>query len=106
MPGTYKWQNPKKAFYDDRYKLLAFFPLNLKGQKVYKNAPFDVIESHLSNTFYNTWDSIKNNIILNWVDVTDNQGKYGMALFTDHTTSYAHGADFPLALDIQYSGMG
>jgi alpha-mannosidase len=105
-PGTYKWQNPKKAFYDDRYKLLAFFPLNLKGQKVYKNAPFDVIESHLSNTFYNSWDSIKNNVILNWVDVTDHQGKYGMALFTDHTTSYAHGADFPLALDIQYSGMG
>jgi alpha-mannosidase len=105
-PGTYKWQNPKKAFYDDRFKLLAFFPLNLKEQKVYKNAPFDVIESHLSNTFYNTWDSIKNNVILNWVDVTDHQGKYGMALFTDHTTSYAHGVDFPLALDIQYSGMG
>jgi alpha-mannosidase len=105
-PGTYKWQNPKKAFYDDRYKLLALFPLNLKGQKVYKNAPFDVTESRLFNTFYNSWDSIKNNVILNWVDVTDQQGKYGMALFTDHTTSYTHGTDFPLGLDIQYSGMG
>ena len=105
-PGTYKWQNPHKAFYDDRYKLLATFPLNLKRQKVYKNAPFDVTESRLSNTFYNSWDSIKNNVILNWVDVTDQQGKYGMALFTDHTTSYTHGPDFPLGLDIQYSGMG
>jgi len=105
-PGTYKWQNPKKAFYDDRYKLLALFPLNLTGQKVYKNAPFDVTESRLANTFYNSWDSIKNNVILNWVDVTDSQGKYGMALFTDHTTSYTHGEDFPLGLDIQYSGMG
>ncbi len=105
-PGTYKWQNPKKAFYDDRYKLLALFPLNIKGQKVYKNAPFDVTESRLSNTFYTRWDSIKNNVILNWVDVTDGQGKYGMALFTDHTTSYTHGADFPLGLDVQYSGMG
>jgi len=105
-PGTYKWENPKKAFYNDRYKLLALFPLNLKGQKVYKNAPFDVTESRLSNTFYNTWDSIKNNVILNWVDVTDQQGKYGMALFTDHTTSYTHGKDFPLGLDVQYSGMG
>jgi alpha-mannosidase len=106
VPGTYKWQNPKKAFYDDRYKLLALFPLNLAGQVVYKNAPFDVTKSRLENTFYGTWDSIKNNVILNWVDVTDSQGKYGMALFTDHTTSYAHGTDFPLGLDIQYSGMG
>ncbi|BAU52927.1 glycoside hydrolase family 38 C-terminal domain-containing protein [Mucilaginibacter gotjawali] len=105
-PGTYKWQNPVKAFYDDRYKLLTLFPLNLKGQKVYKNAPFDVTESHLTNTFYTTWDSIKNNVILNWVDVTDQQGKYGLALFTDHTTSYTHGGKFPLGLDVQYSGMG
>jgi len=106
VPGTYSWKNPKKAFYDDRYKLLALFPLNLTGQVVYKNAPFDVTKSRLENTFYNSWDSIKNNVILNWVDVTDSQGKYGMAMFTDHTTSYAHGADFPLGLDLQYSGMG
>ncbi|MFD2144989.1 glycosyl hydrolase [Mucilaginibacter antarcticus] len=41
----------RKAFYDDRDKLLTLFPLNLKGQKVYKNAPFDVTESKLQNTF-------------------------------------------------------
>jgi alpha-mannosidase len=45
-------------------------------------------------------------VILNWVDVTDKDNQYGMALFTDHTTSYTHGQDFPLGLDIQYSGMG
>jgi alpha-mannosidase len=105
-PGTYKWDLPAKAFYDDRNKLLAMFPLNLKQQKVYKNAPFDVTESKLKDTFFNRWDNIKNNVILNWVDVTDNNNQYGMALFTDHTTSYAHGEDFPLALNIQYSGMG
>jgi alpha-mannosidase len=104
--GTYRLDNPVKAFYDDREKLLAYFPLNLKGQKVYKNAPFDVTESKLDNTFFARWDSIKNNVLLNWVDVTDEAGKYGMTLFTDHTTNYAHGHDFPLALDMQYSGMG
>jgi alpha-mannosidase len=104
--GSYKWQNPRKAFYNDRNKLLVTFPLNLSSQKVYKNAPFDVTESRLANTFYNSWDSIKNNVILNWVDVTDKAGKYGMAMFSDHTTSYTHGEDFPLGLDIQYSGMG
>lgn len=104
--GTVKWTQYRKPFYDDRNKLLALFPLNLKGQKVYKNAPFDVTASQLDNTFYNSWDSIKNNVILNWVDVTDGAGKYGMSLLTDHTTSYAHGQDFPLGLDVQYSGGG
>ncbi|WP_221452825.1 glycoside hydrolase family 38 C-terminal domain-containing protein [Mucilaginibacter sp. FT3.2] len=105
-PGTYKLELPAKAFYDDRNKLLALFPLNLQRQKVYKNAPFDVTESKLDNTFYTRWDSIKNNVIHTWVDVTGDNDKYGMALLTDHTTSYAHGENFPLGLDIQYSGMG
>ncbi|HWZ14124.1 MAG TPA: glycoside hydrolase family 38 C-terminal domain-containing protein [Mucilaginibacter sp.] len=105
-PGAHKGDLPTKPFYDDRDKLLTMFPLNLKGQKVYKNAPFDVTESKLKNTFFTRWDSIKNNVILNWVDVTDKNDQYGMALFTDHTTSYAHGEDFPLALTIQYSGPG
>ncbi|HEY4289603.1 MAG TPA: glycoside hydrolase family 38 C-terminal domain-containing protein [Puia sp.] len=101
-----KNEQVRKAYYDDRYKLLAMFPLQLAAQKVYKNAPFDVTESRLSNTFYNSWDSIKNNVLLNWVDVEDGAGEYGMALFCDHTTSYGHGADFPLALTVQYSGNG
>jgi alpha-mannosidase len=105
-PGSYKWELPAKPFYDDRNKLLALFPLNFKHQKVYKDAPFDVTESKLENTFYTRWDSIKNNVIHTWVDVTGDNDKYGMALITDHTTSYAHGKDYPLGLDIQYSGMG
>ena len=63
-------------------------------------------ESKLSNTFFSTWDSIKNNIILNWVDVLDGDEDYGMALYTDHTTSYAHGEDYPLGLTTQYAGQG
>lgn len=96
----------RKAYYDDRFKLLALFPVNLSSQKIYKNAPFDVTQSKLGNTFYNCWDSIKNNVLLNWVDVEDGKGEYGMALFSDHTTSYAHGENFPLGLTIQYSGNG
>lgn len=109
--GAYKEKNYqdtayRKAFYNDKYKLLAMFPLNLKGQKVFKNAPYDVTESKLKNTFFSSWDSIKNNIILNWVDVVDENSEYGCALYTDHTTSYTHGENFPLGLTIQYSGEG
>lgn len=104
--NTYKATGYQKAFYNDKEKLLAMFPLNLKDQKVYKNAPFDVLQSRLKNTFFTSWDSIKNNILLNWVDVTDGSNKYGMALLVDHTTNYAHGEDFPLGLTLAYSGVG
>jgi alpha-mannosidase len=105
-PNTFKSTNYHKAFYNDKEKLLAMFPLNLKDQKVYKNAPFDVLQSRLKNTFFTSWDSIKNNILLNWVDVTDGGNNYGMALLVDHTTNYAHGEDFPLGLTLEYSGIG
>lgn len=93
-----------KAFYNDKYKLLTLFPLALKNQKVFKDAPYDVTESKLENTFFSTWDSIKNNMVLNWVDVVDGEQKYGMTMFSDHVTSYAHGQDFPLGLTTQYAG--
>ncbi|MFD2742356.1 MULTISPECIES: glycoside hydrolase family 38 C-terminal domain-containing protein [Sphingobacterium] len=95
-----------KAFYNNKYKLQLLFPTNLKNQNIAKDAPFDVTESRLENTFFDSWDSIKNNIVLNWVDVTDGDSKKGLALFTDHTTSYAHGADHPLGLTVQYVGKG
>ena len=105
-PGGFKTTDPKKAFYNDKEKLLLLFPANLQAQKVYKNAPFDVLQSRLNNTFFTSWDSIKNNIILNWVDITDKNDNYGFAVLTDHTSNYTHGEDFPLGLTLAYSGVG
>lgn len=99
-------ENPRKPFYDSRYKLQVHFPANMKSQQVYKNAPFDVCESRHEDTFFNRWDQIKHNIILNWVDLYDKTTNHGLAMFSDHTTSYAHGKDHPLALTVQYSGDG
>ncbi len=104
--NAWRREQDRKAFYNNREKLLALFPLNLPAQKIYKNAPFDVAESKLSDTFFTNWSGIKNDIFLNWVDATDGANQYGMALLTDHTTSYAHGSDFPLGLTVQYSGVG
>lgn len=102
----FSFTNNHKAFYDDRWKLLALFPLKLKRQEIFKNAPFDVTRSQLTNTFFNAWSEIKNNVLLNWVDVFDPDAELGLALLSDHTTSYAYGADHPLGLTIQYSGIG
>ena len=93
-----------KAFYTDTSKLCISFPANIGPATLFKDAPFDVTESRLNNTFFNRWDSIRNNIIYRWADLTDE--KNGLALFTDHTTSYSYGHDFPLSLTIAYSGRG
>jgi alpha-mannosidase len=104
--GGFRWEQDRKAFYDDRQKLLALFPLNFTNQTIFKDAPFDLTESHLTNTFFETWSEIKNNVVLHWVDVREAAGRVGVALLTDHTTSYEHGEDHPLGLTLQYCGIG
>lgn len=105
-PDSVKGHELEKEFYNDSFKLQTLFPVALNGQKIYKNAPFDVTESRLDNTFFDSWDSIKNVVVLNWVDVTDAAGKNGLAIFSDETTSYAHGPNYPLGLTVAYSGPG
>lgn len=100
------YRSNRRAFYDDRFKLSVLFPVALDSAVLYKDAPFDVCKSTLEETHFNTWDSIKHTIILHWVDVAGADGKDGFALLSDHTTSYSHGGDFPLALTAQYSGGG
>ena len=65
------FRNRRRPAYDDRFKLVAMFPVSLANQKIAKNAPYDVCDSSLMDTFYNSWEDIKNNLILDWVDVSD-----------------------------------
>ena len=101
---NYKAEDRVKAFYNDKYKLHLEFHLNVPGDKLYKDAPFDVCESQLDHTLYTSWDSLKHNVILNWVDVTHPGEDFGIALFSDHTTSYLQTEDLALGLTVQYIG--
>ncbi|HTN37743.1 MAG TPA: glycoside hydrolase family 38 C-terminal domain-containing protein [Arachidicoccus sp.] len=103
---SYKNEKLEKAFYNSRYKLLTLFPVNIKDAVVYKDAPFDIYSSKLANTFYSRWDSIKNDVLLHWVNIDQQDKAYGFALFSDQTTSYAQGKDIPLGLTTQYIGRG
>ncbi|TWV95076.1 glycoside hydrolase family 38 C-terminal domain-containing protein [Chitinophaga pinensis] len=98
----YRVEDYHKAFYNDSFKLQVLLPLQLAQQKLSKDAPYDVTESRLTNTFFSSWDSIKNNVLLHWADVTD--GKSGLALLVDHTTSYVHGENYPLGFTVQFTG--
>ena len=104
--GKYTAENPVKAFYDDRYKLHVRFPSIADGGTLYKDAPLDVCKSALDNTFFDSWTEIKHTIILHWVDQADAHERYGLALLSDHTTSYQQGDGHPLGLTVQYSGVG
>jgi len=95
-----------KSHHDGRYKLQALFPAALRNPSLYKNAAYDVCRSTNANTFFRSWDAIKHNIILNWVDLVDETGACGMALFSDHTTAYTYGDDHPLGLVLGWSWEG
>ncbi len=102
-----KAENDKRTtFYDTRYALSLMFPTSLKTPELYKSAPFDVCKSKLESTFYNSWDSIKHNVIEQWIDLCSENGNRSLALLADHTTSYSFATDYPLALTAQYSGPG
>ena len=99
------YANRHRAFYDSRYDLCVHFPVSCISPVLYKDAPFDVCESALEDTFFDRWDEIKHNVILGWVDLCGKDGN-SLALLSDHTTSYTSGPGTPLALTVQYSGNG
>lgn len=65
------FNNNHRAFYDDRFNLNILFPVALDAPALYKDAPFDVCKSTLENTHFTTWDNIKHNVILHWVDLAE-----------------------------------
>jgi len=104
--GSHRGEKDKHIvpFYNTKYTLNVLFPAALKQPRLWKDAPFDVCESRLDSTFFDRWTDILHNIILSWVDIADDES--GLALFSDHTTSYSFARDYPLALTVQYSGGG
>jgi len=91
---------------DGRWKLQAFFPVALRNQTIYKNAAYDVCKSRNADTFFQGWDEIKHNILINWVDLFDEREKMGLAVLSDHTTAYTHGPEHPLALVLGWGWEG
>lgn len=106
--GAYRqtdaFASPERSMYDDRYHLNMYFPTTISSAELYKGAPFDVCRSGLDDTNFHNWHNIKHNILLDWVSTEGSD--CGMALFSDHTTSYVYGGGRPLALTVQASGNG
>jgi alpha-mannosidase len=97
---------PRRSSNDGRWKLQAYFPVSLRNRAIYKNAAYDVCESRNADTFFQRWDEIKHNIVVNWVDVFDASDGLGLAVLSDHTTAYTHGPEHPLALVLGWGWEG
>jgi len=96
--NRYTWKMP---FYDVNKKMNLLFPTVQKG-RIVKDAPFDVCESLLESTSFGSLDSVKHNVILNWADLEMRDGS--LALFSDRTTSYSYGPEYPFGLTVQFVG--
>ncbi len=97
---------PRRSSNDGRWKLQALFPASLRNHAIYKNAAYDVCKSRNADTYFQRWDEIKHNMIVNWVDLFDENQKMGLAVLSDHTTAYTHGPDHPLALVLGWAWEG
>lgn len=93
-----------RSYHDGQYKLNAWFPTSFEQKHLDKDAAYDVCRSQQQDTTFTTWNTIKHNIALGWVDVTDDA--QGLAIMTDHTTSYSHGKDMPLGLTMAWGWDG
>lgn len=104
------WQGGEEVgdtcFYDSRYMLSYLLPSALGETRLVKSAPFDVCTSTQDHSYYRSWDAIRHNLILDWLDVESVSGSHSLALLSDHTTSYTWGKNEALALTLQYSGRG
>jgi alpha-mannosidase len=105
-PGRSTVRSNRRPFYDASFKLQVLFPARLKNPTLDKNAPFDVCRSTVSDTRFNAWDAIRHNVVFNWLDILEEGGAAGLALFTDHVTSSALSPGEPLGLVVGYAGPG
>lgn len=71
------------------YKIGVQFPLGDSPVKVIKSAPFDIYESRLTDTRFDSWDTIKHNIINGYVDIYQESSNSGLAIFCDHVNGYS-----------------
>ena len=105
-PGRETTRSNRRPFYDSSFKLQALFPARLRRPALDKNAPFDVCRSSMTDTSFGAWDAIKHNVMLNWVDLIEEGGAAGLAVMTDHVTSYALTPGEPLGVVMGYAGPG
>lgn len=71
------------------YKMGVQIPLGNEKIRVAKSAPFDVYESAVSDTRFDSWETIKHNIINGYMDFFQESSDTGLAVFCDSVNGYS-----------------
>ncbi len=69
--------------------------------RVTKSAPFDVCESKVTDTRFDSWETIKHNVINGWVDLYQKDEQAGLAVYCDALNGYSL-ADNRFALTLAF----
>ncbi|MDB5325252.1 MAG: glycosyl hydrolase 38 domain protein, partial [Phycisphaerales bacterium] len=104
--GRLTTHSDERPIYDSSRKLLAQFPVAFKPSALFKDAPFDVCRTTVSDTRYDRWSAIANDVLFQWVDLYDEVADVGLAVMVDHVTAYSHTPDEPLGVVMAYAGPG
>lgn len=100
-----RYYGTKRSSCREDYKLGVQFPLGNGAVKVIKSAPFDLYESRLTDTRFDSWEMIKHNIINGYADFYQESSDTGLAVFCDHVNGYSLADNhFTLTLGFGYHG--
>lgn len=84
-----RYHGRKRSSCREDYKIGVQFPLGNSPVKVIKSAPYDIYESRLTDTRFDSWDTIKHNIVNGYADIYQESSKSGLAIFCDHVNGYS-----------------
>ena len=97
--------DPRRSQNDGRWKLQAHLPFVQNGV-LFKSAAFDVCQSRVKDTSFQSWNDIKHNILAQWIDLAQPDEAFGLAVMSDRTTAYNYGPDQPLGLVLGWAWNG
>ncbi len=84
-----RYLGTKRSSCREDYKIGIQIPLGNEKVRVAKSAPFDVYESALDDTRFDSWETIKHNIINGYLDFYQESSDTGLAVFCDAVNGYS-----------------
>lgn len=72
------------------YKLGIQFPTGNRQIEIVKSAPYDIYNSNLSDTRFDSWETIKHNIINGYIDLYERESDTGLCIFCDSINGYSY----------------
>lgn len=84
-----RYLGTKRSSCREDYKIGVQIPLGNEKIRVIKSAPFDIYESAMEDTRFDSWETIKHNIINGYLDFYQESSDTGLTVFCDAVNGYS-----------------